>query len=254
MATIRQIITDAYREGGLIQIGTTPDADQLDEGFRKLQSIIRSLIGNELGNPVVPISYGDNGFTNSYAKEQDQTAEIDTYFVPTNTRLMANISGAKTVYLDPNPRDGARLAINDVSGNFATNNLTVNANGRKIEGDDEVVLATNGSVQEWFYREDLGEWVKVELLTLNSENPFPFQFDDFLIIMLAMRLNPRYQTTAAPETVAEFRRLKKQFQAKYRNGTEMRTEEGILRLPSSRLSMFEDLPASDRKFDRGFLF
>lgn len=232
MATIRQIINDSYREGGLVQIGLTPDSDEFDEGLRKLQTLITSLYGNEMGSPLTSVSYGDAGLSNSFAIEQDVSDEIDSYYVPSNTRLLVNIGSASTVYLDPNPDDGARVAVIDSAENFATNNFTVNANGRRIDGATSVTLSTNGDSKQWFYRADLGEWTQVSSLTANSQSPFPSEFDDFLITLLAMRLNPRFQAQTAPETLEELRRMRRQFRARYTQDSEERVEDGLLRMPS----------------------
>lgn len=216
MTTLRQIITDAFRESGIIQIGTTPEAEQLDEGLRKLQSIISELFGHEAGEGFQTVAYGTGTGVNSYAQDHDRKDYLDSYYVPSNVRLLVNSSSAQTIYLDPNPQPGARLAVVDVNGSFATNNFTIKANGRKIDGSTQAVLSTNNTNSQWFYREDLAEWVKVATLTADSQSPFPSEFDEFLIISLAMRLNPRYQQQTAPETVQTWRRVKSQFRSRYR--------------------------------------
>lgn len=252
MTTIRQIITDAYRESGLIQIGLTPEAEQLDEGLRRLQTIIRSLFGNELGVPLTSVSYGASAITNTYGREDDYSSVIDGTYVPSNVRLLVNIDGAKTLYLKPNPQDGARISIVDNSGNFGTYNVTVNGNGRKIDGGTSTVLSTNSESKEWFYRADLGEWVVVDSLTADSQSPFPSEFDDLLSIMLAFRLHPRYQAQTAPETMETLRRMKRQFSSRYSQSSEVGVEEALLRLSGTGPSFFDDLPSSER-FNSGII-
>lgn len=254
MTTIRQIIIDAYREGGLVQIGLTPESEELDEGLRKLQAIVKSMFGNEMGAPLAPVSYGSSGVTNAYAKEQDVAPEIDSYYVPSNIRLMANLESAKTVYLPPNPKDGARVAVVDVAENFGTYNLTINGNGRRIQDATSVTLSTNGDNKEWFYRSDLGDWRLIADLTVSSENPFPAQFDDLLITMLAMRLNPRYQAQTAPETVETLTRLRRQFRARYKQTTEESSEAGIVRTNSQKDRLFEGIDLSLNQFNRGLWY
>jgi hypothetical protein len=216
MTTIRQIVTDAFREGGIIQIGTTPEAEQLDEGVRKLQSIILQLLGNAAGEGFVTVSYGEAGDVNNYGRDTDRRDFIDSYYVPSNLRLAVNSSSAQTVYLDPNPQPGARLAVHDVLGTFGTSSFTIKANGRKIDGSDELVLSTNGENGQWFYRDDLSEWVRVTDIEPSDESPFPREFDELLITTLAMRMNPRYQQQTAPETIQAYREIKSQFRARYR--------------------------------------
>lgn len=251
MTTIRTLITDALREGGIIALGETPTAAMSDEALRRVNTLFRSYLGNELGNDLVNVSYGQNGLTTPYAKATDASTTIDSSYVPENTNLLVNLSASKTVYLPPNPRDGARVAIADLSGNFNTFNLTVNANGRKIESGTTVVLNTASVVAEWFFRADLGKWVRVSALTLDDESPFPEQFDDFWSTSLALRLNPRYGQTLAPETAETLRRARSQFRARYRQSSQMDSEEALLRLPSMRglLTYFGE-PAF--KFYRGY--
>lgn len=220
MTTIRQIITDAYREGGLIQVGTEPEAEQLDEGLRKLQSIVSELLGHEAGEGFMTVAYGTGSGVNNYAQDIDKKDYLDSYYIPSNVRLLVNSSSAQTVYLNPNPQAGARLTVVDVNGSFATGNFTIKGNGRKIDGSTQTVLSVNNTNSQWFYREDLAEWVRVTALDTDSQSPFPTEFDEFLIISLAMRLHPRYQQQTAPETVQTWRRVKSQFRARYRQ-TEM---------------------------------
>lgn len=216
MTTIRQIITDSYREGGLIQIGTSPSAEQLDEGLRKLQSIVSELLGHEAGEGFQTVAYGTGVDTNNYARDIDRKDYLDSYYIPSNVRLLVSGSSAQTVYLNPNPQPGARFTVVDVSGSFATGNFTIKGNGRKIDGGTEVVLSVDGTNDQWFYREDLAEWVKVTNIDVDDESPFPFEFDEFLIISLVMRLNPRYGEQTAPETLQTWRRVKSQFRARYK--------------------------------------
>lgn len=216
MTTIRQIITDAYREGGIIQIGTTPEAEQTDEGLRKLQSIVSELLGHEAGEGFMTVAYGTGATANPYAQDHDRKDYIDAHYIPSNVQLLVNSNSPQTVYLDPNPRPGARFSVIDVNGNFGTGNFTVHANGRNIDGGTETVLTENGAKEQWFYRDDLAQWTKVTNIDLDEESPFPSEFDEFLSISLAMRLNPRYQQQTAPETVQTWRRVKSQFRSRYR--------------------------------------
>lgn len=252
MTTIRQIIIDAYREGGLVQAGLTPEADEFDEGLRKLQTIILSLYGNELGVPLTSVSYGNFGVTNAYGKEEDYSSTINSTYIPNNVRLMVNTDGVQTLFLPPNPQDGARVAIVDNTGNFATYNMTINGNGRKVEGAGTVVLNTDSVKRQWFYRGDLGEWVLVDELTANSQSPFPQEFDDYLITRLAMRMNPRYQAQSAPETLAAMRQAKNQFTSRYSQRTEIGVEDALLRLGRYGARFFDDLPSAAR-FDTGLV-
>lgn len=227
MTTIRQIIIDAFREGGLVQVGLTPEADEFDEALRKLKTIVRSLYGYEMGAPLVSVNYGDRAATSYYSGNFYQS---ENFYMPPNLRLMFNSAETATVYLSPNPRDGARIGIVDVGGSFEEYPVTVHANGKVIGESGTVALEEAGTNREWFYRADLGHWVEVTNLEPNSESPFPEEFDDLLITMLAMRLNPRYQETTAPETVQAYRRSRSQFRARYHQPKPMGLDLALTRM------------------------
>lgn len=233
MTTLRQIITDAFRESNVVAVGETPDADQLAEALRRLNAIIKSLYGNEFGEPLLTVNYGSLGLTNVYGQAEDESSVVNSIYVPSNVRLIFNLSAATTLYLNPNPRDGARLAVIDNAGNLATKNATVNANGRLIESATTVVLNTNSLNREWFYRADLGAWTRVTDLVTDDTLPFPEDFDDFFVTLLTMRLNPRYGAETGQEVVSVLQDMKRKFRARYRQVTEMPSEDGIVLLSSN---------------------
>lgn len=235
MTTIRQIITDSLREGGILGLGETPSSDSLDEGLRRLQSMYSSLFGNELGEPLVDVNYGQAGLTNSFAKEEDDSSNIDSLYIPDNARLIFNLNSAERLYLNPSPRDGQRFGIVDNGGNLSTHNVTIDGNGRQIEAADSVTLVTDGLVSEWFYRADLGSWVKVIDLDVDNQSPLPTEFDDLLITLLAFRLNPRYGATTDGSMIETMKRIRRIFRARYRQVSEQLSEIGMYRLPSTRL-------------------
>lgn len=234
MATIRQIITDAYREGAIIGIEETLDTEKFAEGLRRFNVLFDSLFDNELGEALVPVNYGINGMVNPYALGADNSAIIDDMYLPSNYRMIVNISEATTIYLDPNPRDGARVAVADNSGNLATYNLTLNGNGRKIEAAASVTLSTNSLVRQWFYRGDTANWVKVVDFIDGDSSPFPDEFDDFLVMLLAVRLNPRHGATTSPEMIEALKRSRRAFRHRYRQSKFVRSELGLLRLTGNK--------------------
>lgn len=232
MTTLRDIVTDAMRESGLVQIGVPIEAEQLDEGLRRLQSLILSFYGNEMGSPLTPLVYGREGIVQAYASVYDASNYLSSYFVPPNSQLMVNSDIDYIVYLNPNPQDGERISVVDVGKNFSTHSFTLNGNGRRIDEDRELSLVTDGTNRSWMYRADLGRWVEVTALTASSESPFPGEFDDFLITSLAMRLHPRYQQQTAPETLQAYKRSKSQFRARYRQTKVVYPDLALVRLAS----------------------
>lgn len=230
MTTIRQLIVDAYREGGIVQIETEPSAGQMDEGLRRMQSFVSSLVGNELGTPLTDLYYGKSVNGNSDQWYYDKSGDISSRFVPANVRLNIYNTSNASVYLEPNPQEGARFAISDADGTLSTHSLTVEGNGKRINGASSLILNTNNEIREWFYRADLNQWVEITPLTLNSQSPFPVEFDELLSIGLAFRLNPRYRTSAAPESVQFFNRAKSQFRSRYSQTSVEPVEAGLYRI------------------------
>jgi hypothetical protein len=230
MTTIRQIIIDALREGGILAVGASPDNDEYAEALRRIQPVIKSLIGNELGEELRDISYGTSGLTNPYGIAADMSNQIQSLYVPNNTRLIFNNSATQTLFLTPNPRDGSRFGVVDNASNLATYPVTINANGRRIETATTLNLATNGMTREWFYRADTGNWARVTDLVGEDPSPFPSEFDDFLVISLAIRLNPRYGVATSPESIDVLRKVRSQFRARYHQTHQESSEEGLYRL------------------------
>jgi hypothetical protein len=89
------------------------------------------------------------------------------------------------------------MAAVDALGNFASSNLTINGNGRLIEGATSVTLNVNGTARQWMYRADTGNWVRISSLAAGDEMPFPQEFDDYFQVRLALRLVSRHSTSLA---------------------------------------------------------
>jgi hypothetical protein len=246
MTTIRQLIIDAFRESGILAVGVSPDAEEHEEGLRQMHRLLRGIVGNELGEPLQTINFGTYGLVNSFATGEDQSTDIESIYIPSNYRIVFNNATGTTLYLHPNPADGARLGILDNSGNFATVNIGLNGNGRKIENANSIILNTNGLNREWFYRADLGGWTRLTDPDADEESPFPMEFDDFLTTLLAFRLNPRYGAADSNNQDVTLGMLRKRFAARYRQSKEMPTEDALLFLPSTPRWA---LPNFD--FDRG---
>lgn len=232
MTTVSQIITDAYRQSNLLPIGVTPTAAQLEEGLRYLNRLVKSVFGNEAGENFQAYPLGDNNIERPAGYPWYNNAPGGNWFVPMNVRLACNLTLPTTVYLHPKPEDGARLGVIDISQNFSTNELTLNANGRRINGLTSITLSTNGVDQEWFFRGDLGEWMLYAPLTDYAGTfPFPEEFDFFFIIILAMALNPAYGTQMDAQTAETFRRAKTQLRARYSNRIMVGSEDALVRMP-----------------------
>jgi len=153
------------------------------------------------------------------------------WFVPKNTRLMLNLDSAVQVYLPPDPNDGTRFAVIDVAGALSATNLTVNGNGRNIEGVSTLVLNEDGMAREWFYRADTGNWVRTTPLIEGDTAPFPEEFDDFFITMLAIRLNPAYGVALDGQSQQALQRARTQMRARYRQEIPTEGQMALQRMP-----------------------
>lgn len=231
MTAVREIIKEALRETNLIPLGVEPSDDQVQESFKLLTTIVSGVLGNEMGENLNPLPLGQAGIDSPGGYPWWSNNLPANVYVRSNTRLMLNLTGEGYVYFDPAPHDGARMGVVDCSDNLDLCPLTIYGNGRKIDADFDVVLDTPGAKHDWVYREDIGTWVSVTPLNLEGEMPWPSEFDDMFIIMLALRLNPRYGQVIHPASMETLRDTKKKFTARYsQSTTQMPSEDGLLYL------------------------
>lgn len=231
MTTVASIIASALRETNLIPLGVAPTTPQLAEGFALLSTIVAGVLGNEAGENLNSMPLGQEGINSPRGYPWWSNELPGNVYVPFNTRIMCNLTGAGMVNLHPKPHDGARMGIVDVSQNFDVFPLTINGNGRSIEGEESMVYNTAGEIRQWVYREDLGNWVTVIPLDIAGDMPWPPEFDDMFIIMLAMRINPRYGQVAHPASVETLKMATMKFSARYaQNTTQVPIENALLYL------------------------
>lgn len=239
MTTTSQIIIDAYRQSNLLALSATLANAQFDEALRYLNRIVKSVSGNEVGELLENMAIGRNDISRPQGFPFYDRTPGNNWFVPKNTRLMCNITSPLTVYLNPMPDDGSRFGVIDMSNDFATSPLTVVANGRLIDGAISEVLNVSGFVGEWLYRDDIGSWMQYAPLVYTPDTvpvvdttfPFPEEFDDFFITMLAMRINPAYGAQVDQQSNAILMRTQKQLKSRYTQHRFVPTESGIWRTP-----------------------
>src|SRR4051812_13382736 len=160
MTLVSDIIRRAYRKSNLIPIGAVPSVNEQAEGLELLNTILLSTVGSEAGEQLDTMVIGNNGISRPQGYPwYNQVPDNNNWFVPSNVRMALNLTAAQTVYLDPNPVDGQRFGVLDKSGNLATYPLTVIGNGRTVSNSATTVFNVNGENSEYFYREDLGDWV-----------------------------------------------------------------------------------------------
>lgn len=204
MTLVSSIIVNAYRESNLTGVGRSLTSNQETEGLSLLNGLIPATIGQEVGQELYDINVGG----------QYDWPIWD--YAPENVRLVLNSGAPQTLYLHPKPYDGQRLAVADAGQTLASSNLTLNGNGRQIEGAATLVLDTDGLCAQWLYRGDLGNWVRIEGLELTDAMPLPIEFDDYFAILLAMRLNPRHGRELASSSAVWLERQSNALQARYR--------------------------------------
>ena len=230
MTTVQELVEQAYREGNFIALGSTLTPDQLSEGVRLLNSLWRSFLGNEIGvtlqdyqyppvlstgGEVIPtahLPYPQN--TNSYYQATRQWGQQQIYAdrMPPNSRALVRVSAPTTLYFPEYPSDGARMAFVDAG---SSDDVTLDGNGRKIEGLTEKTISPGAGPFEWFYRADMGNWGLLAPLTESDPSPLPPDFDDFFICGLSIRLQPRTGAATAAGTTAQFTRVQSQAKRRY---------------------------------------
>lgn len=229
MTLVSQIINDAFRQSNLLALTASPTAAQEEEALRYLNRIVKSVFGNEVGDPLNTFPIGRNGISRPAGFPWWNNVPDNNWFVPKNTRCMLNLQSAVDLYLHPTPDDGTRFSVVDVSNDLSTNNATVHGNGNNIEGSQTITLNTDGQTGEWFYREDLGNWMKSAPLLDGDVFPFPEEFDDFFITMLALRLNPAYGNTLDPQTQMVLVRSKSQIRSRYTQTIPTKAELALIK-------------------------
>lgn len=206
MTLVSDIITRAHRESNLIPLVAAPNANQTAEALPLLNEQLLAALGFEAGDDIADLNIGGQYDQSAYAAQ----------WVPMNARLILNLTAPTSFKLHPQPYDGQRLAFADAANNLATNPLTLDGNGRLIEGNPTIVLDTDGDSRQWLYRGDIAAWTKISALLATDAMPFPQEFDSFFTTRLAMRLNPRYGQSLAQETIAELTRIEGKLRSRYR--------------------------------------
>lgn len=251
MTLISSIIKDAYRESNIFGLRKVPDTEQTAEALRLFIGNIRAIYGDDAGEGLTDWPLGTFGY-----ESPNYSLPYTPYAIehPTiNRRLIATNTEAKTVYLTPFPQDGARMAIVDPFGRLSAVPVTLNANGRTIEGNSTLLLDADGTFAEWFYRADLGDWVRITSLSEGDENPFPDDFDNFFIIGLAMRLNPRYGRTIDEQSAMVFKAERRKFVARYLQSQPLEVDDSIS-WPFMSAQSYDQQRAfsSNQAFNRGW--
>lgn len=250
MTVVSSLIRSAYREGNIVALTQTPSDLENNDALDRLQAIVSSVYGFEVGEPLVDWPIGLEGVqwpnTFVWTDSMWQRGMI-------NTRLIAASTTPQTYYLPANTFNGSRVALIDPANRLAAAPITIDGNGRTIEGNLTFTANTNGLTKMWFYRSDLGNWVNLTPLALTDEFPFPIEFDDYFITHLAMRLNPRYGRSMGADSVAVLNRALARLQAMFKQPGITPTDPALIFL-SEHYNATNNLRglAAQQIGDRGF--
>ena len=214
MSTVRTLIVQALEEIGVARNDRTFRARDGDVALERLNTIVAGIFGQGVGE-----NLKDQAITSAETVLANTRAVVSTH------------SAAFTITLPEEPDNGARFQLVDSAAGFAARPVTVNPNGRLIEGATASIAAsTNGYNRTWFYRADLADWKRISALVLTDEFPFPLEYDDAFAIQLALRLAPRFGKSISQESVAASQRALSGLRAKFRQRVVTRADTAVLNL------------------------
>lgn len=227
MTLISSIIQDAFRESNMLPLGKTPTDDQGTEALRLYNALLASLYGGDAGERLQDWPLGQYDRDPTGRDYELPYTDHRLHHPPINMRLIAVNTAAQTIWLTAKPQDGARMGVADPYSRLSTVPLVLDGNGRPIEGAPTLTLNVDGTFREWIYRADLAAWVRISDLLMETENPFPANFDMMFIIMLAMRLNPRYGRTLDDQSVVMLKQQRREFVARYLQSRPLEIDDSI---------------------------
>lgn len=230
MSLTADIITDAMRETNLIGANEYPNQRQQAEAMRLLNRLVSAVYGYDVGEALEDWMVGTAGIDELSNRGW---TELNWRNPIQNSRILLNNTSPQTLLWPVAPDNGARMQIIDISGTLATYPVTIDGNGRLIEGDRVQLLVTNGLNTTWMFDAANANWVQVaNELTVTGKMPFPMKFDDYFVIKLAARLNPRYGRSLSEESLARLAEQRDQLEAEYRQTRPMPAPLAVRRLSS----------------------
>lgn len=224
MTQVATILEKAFFEAGLVTELQNPTPTQINNAMDTLSGIIKFLYGTDVGEMLNPWPLGNYGRA---AQSVMTPSGVMLTYPPINSALIAVNETAVTLNLPVQPSPGARMGIIDPFNRLADYPVTINGNGRSIEGGASVVLNTNGLNTLWLYRDDTANWVKVTPLLITDEMPFPDEYDQMFIIMMAMRLNPQYGRNLSSVQTIFLKEYRQQFVARYLQSMPLQIDPSI---------------------------
>lgn len=227
MTLISSLITDAFRESNMLALGVVPTANQTTEALRLYNALLAAIYGGDAGERLTDWPLGNFDRDPTGCDYLLPYTDHRLLHPPINSRLIAVHITAETLWLSSRPQDGSRMGVADPYSRLSTVPLTIDGNGRPIEGTPTILLNVDGTFREWIYRADLSAWVRITDLLATDQNPFPAHFDMMFVILLAMRLNPRYGRTLDPQSVEILKANRREFIARYVQSRPLEIDDSI---------------------------
>lgn len=224
---VADIVAQAFREGNFTAVGEETTAEEQDEGVTRLRNLVNAVFGFEMGellrdwyvpqddNPEAPLR---RPLTPSGS---DGGAELSYRYPPSNSRLLVGLATPQTLYFPARPSDGARMAFVNV-GTLPTVDITLDGNGRLIEGASSIVSDADAPEpvtfhgRKWLYRADRAEWVRLSQITAEGRMPTPPEFDALWITGLAIALAPRFQVEIQATVLAMYGDMLSKLKKRYK--------------------------------------
>lgn len=179
MATGIVTLTAALRDLGAIGQDEQPDVEQRKIGLEALIALLDRLV---------------DGYCLDGLYQQSANADVT---IGGNVSLRLTTGTGIDVTLPDLPNDGWRARIVNASGASATvkpNGHLIGATVSAANGSD-VTLATGASLDR-FFRRDVGAWISPTITKLSDALPYPSNFDDGFVAMLAILVAPKFEMTA----------------------------------------------------------
>ena len=182
-------------------------AEALD-GMAYLNSFINGLLGNGIGHDLTDLIF-------------EESDEVDA-----NSRVLIAATASMAVTLPETPKNGDRVQIIDLSGNFATYPVTLARNGRRLESAAaNLTLNTNSLDRTWIYRADIASWERVSPLELTDDLPFPD--DEAFVYELAFRFCSPFGEALTPQALSARDTSLKRLLARYFSIGSLSFEPGL---------------------------
>jgi hypothetical protein len=183
----RDVLKRSLRLLGVLAAGDDPGADDLTDAMTALNTLKGSLFGTEIGQR---LSVQDlTGLTAAQAEAGGE------YAIP---------AVAFTLTAPGKPRAGDRFGITDPNLVFGASPLTINRNGRLLNGAaSNLSVSVAGAHVRFWYRGDTGNWVEeADFATPDDVIEFPDALIAYLPYMLAVALAPEFGADLRPDIAA----------------------------------------------------